>query len=65
MRNPDRLYEFYNELTRIHITYFPDWRFGQFCSNFFTWLTREKERDLFFPEEKEMIDYIREYAGEK
>ena len=64
MRKPERLYDFYRELTRIHIEYFPDWRFGQFCSNFFGWLTTEKKLDLFFPEENEMIEYIREFAGE-
>lgn len=65
MRKPERLYDFYRELTRIHIEHFPDWRFGQFCSNFFGWLASQKKIDLFFPEESEMIEYIKEYAGEK
>lgn len=30
MRNPNRLYDFYNEATRLHTTYMPDWRVGQF-----------------------------------
>lgn len=62
MRNPDRLDDFYNELKAIHKKYFCDWRFGQFCSNFFGWLMSEKEVDLFFPEEQKMIEYIKEYA---
>ena len=65
MRDPNRLYDFYRQLQEIHITYFPDWRFGQFCSNFFSWLVSEKKVDLFFPEEEQMIKYIREFAGIK
>jgi hypothetical protein len=34
MRDPNRLYKFYENLRDIHITYFPDWRFGQFIYNF-------------------------------
>lgn len=65
MRNPERLDAFYEELCRIHKEHFSDWRFGQFCSNFFGWLASEKGRDLFFPEEDKMIEYIQEYAGER
>lgn len=65
MRNPDRLDSFYDELKKIHKEYFQDWRFGQLCSNFFSWLASEKKVDLFFPEEDKMIEYIREFAGIK
>ena len=65
MRDPNRLYDFYRQLQEIHIAYFPDWRFGQLCSNFFGWLTSEKKVDLFFPEEEQMIKYVREFAGIK
>ena len=64
MRKPERLYDFYNELTRVHITHFPDWRFGQFVSNFCGWIVREKERDPFFIEEPVMIDLLHEYVGD-
>ena len=40
MRNPERLDSFYDELKRIHKEAFPDWRFGQLCSNFFGWLMK-------------------------
>jgi len=63
MRNPNRLDDFYNELKRIHKKSFPDMRFGQLMSNFFGWLYSEKKRDCFFPEEDEMIEYLREYAN--
>lgn len=65
MRNPERIDEFTKELNRIWKTYFPDWRFGQLCSNFFGWLVSEKKMDLFFPEEEQMITYLREYCGEE
>lgn len=64
MRNPDRLDEFYKQLCFYHKSCFPDWRFGQFCSNFFGWLMHEKCKDLFFPEEDEMLEYIEEYCKE-
>lgn len=63
MRDPNRLDKFYDEMKEIHKKSFPDWRFGQLCSNFFAWLMSEKGKDLFFPEEKEMIKYLREYAN--
>lgn len=62
MRKPERLYGFYNELTRVHVTYFPDWRFGQFCSNFLFWITTIKERELFFIEEPAMLGLLHEYV---
>lgn len=62
MREQNRLNNFYKELQTIHIRYFPDWRFGQLMSNFFGWLASEKDVDTFFPEEDEMIEYIREYT---
>lgn len=61
MRNPDRLDDFYTKLCELHKECIPDWRFGQFCSNFFGWLYSEKGIDLFFPEESQMIEFIEEY----
>lgn len=61
MRNPDRLDNFYEVLKESHKKYFPDWRFGQYMSNFLGWVVSEKKRDIFFPEETEMLGYIREY----
>lgn len=62
MRSKERLDEFYDGLKEIHKESFQDWRFGQFCSNFFGWLYSEKGVDLFFPEEKQMLAYIKEYS---
>lgn len=63
MRDPKRLNKFYNKLREIHVTYFPDWRFGQLCSNFFGWVYQTKKRDIFFPEEDEMIELLEEYSS--
>lgn len=38
MRDPNRLYNFYNEVTRLHMTYRPDWRIGQFWDIFKKWM---------------------------
>jgi len=61
MRDPNRLYKFYDELKMLHMKHVPDWRFGQLCSNFFGWLMSEKSVDLFFPEEEKMLGYLGEY----
>ena len=61
MRNPDRLDEFYAEKCRLHKKYLPDLRVGQLDSNFYGWLAQNKERDLFFPEENEMIKHFKEF----
>lgn len=65
MRDPQRLDNFYKELFRIHKQHFPDWRFGQLCSHFSYWIISEKKTDLFFLEEKQMLEYLKEFSGEK
>ena len=61
-RKPERLDGFYKDMCELHKKYLNDIRFGQMCSNFFGWLYSEKGKDLFFPEEDEMIEYFREYC---
>jgi hypothetical protein len=51
-------------MCRLHKKYVPDWRFGQLCSNFFGWLQFTQARDLFFPEEDEMLRWLKEYIRE-
>ncbi len=58
MRDKNRLYDFYNVLMDTHITYFPDWRFGQFCENLFKWIRGEYKVDPFFVEDDKMKEYI-------
>ena len=64
MRDPNRLYNFYSELTRIHVTHFPDWRFGQFMCNFLGWIKFSTGRDPFFIEEPVLLDLLYKYAKE-
>ena len=61
-RNPDRLIWFYEEVTRIHRNYYSDMRFGQFMYAFFLWIQEVKERDPFYVEEADMLDYLHEYV---
>ena len=65
IRNPERIDVFTSELNRIWKKYFPDLRFGQFMSNFLGFVQSKKNRDPFFPEESEMLTYLKEYCGEK
>mgnify|MGYP006959762375 FL=1 len=65
IRNPERIDEFTTELNRVWKTYYPDWRFGQFMSNFLGFVGGIKGIDIFFPEESEMLVYLKEYCGEK
>ena len=63
MRDVNRLYGFYNELMKIHMENFPDWRFGQFINNFENWLKLDKKiSDMFYIEEDKMLRYINEFA---
>ena len=65
MRDLKRIDKFTRELNRIWITYFPDWRFGQLMSNFLGWISYKKEIDIFFPEEEEMLELLKEFCGEE
>ena len=69
MRDPHRLDSFYDEFKKVHKEQFPDWRFGQLISNFFGWLYEQhKTSDIWFPEEKQMIEWFKEFGrniGEK
>ena len=65
MRKVERLDKFYDELKEIHKKSFPDMRFGQLMMNFLGFVNSTKKRDPFFPEEKEMLTYLKEYCGEE
>ena len=61
MRKAERLDYMYDEMCRLHKKYLPQWRYGQLCSNFFGWLMGTQKRDIFFPEEDEMLRWFKEY----
>lgn len=65
MRDPNRLDNFYDEMKKLHMKNFPDWRFGQLMSNFFGWVYEQYKMDIFFPEEDKMIELFKKYCEEK
>ncbi len=55
MRDPERITEFTNKLRSYWADRIPDWRFGQFISNFFGFIfSRTDYKDVFFIEDEEM-----------
>lgn len=63
MRDPNRLYGFYNELMKVHMENFPDMRFGQLVCNLERWLQINKKiNDIFYIEEKPMLRYLDEFV---
>jgi hypothetical protein len=63
MRDINRLDNFYNNLKELH-KQLPDWRFGQFIMNFFSWYYQKYKKDCFYIEEKEMLKYIKEFIDD-
>ena len=65
MRDKNRLDKFYNELCEIHKKHFPDWRFGQLIVNVLADWQAKTKRDIFFPEEDEMIQIFKDYVNKE
>lgn len=63
MRDPNRLYKFYENLRDIHMTYFPDWRFGQLMINFIEWYYNKYGRDIFYIEDDKMSIILDEFVN--
>lgn len=61
MRDKNRIPEFTKQLERIWMQCYPDLRFGQLMINFLNYVAIHK-LDPFFPEEDEMLKYLKEYA---
>ena len=63
MRDKNRLYGFYGQVCDIHRENLPDWRFGQFVSNFIEWFRLQTGRDIFYLEDDyRTIQYFREFV---
>lgn len=60
MRNPNRLYKFYEELEKIHCEFMPNLTFLQFVCGFMGW----SERDPFFYEDDEILEAFRKWAND-
>ncbi len=63
MRDVNRLYKFYDELRDIHMTYFPDWRFGQMVVNVLSKWQSQEDRDIFYLEEDEILQIFKDYIN--
>lgn len=59
MRDINRIDKFCNELAEVWKKV-PDWRFGQLMNNVLGQMQSEG-KDIFFPEEDEMIEYFKNY----
>lgn len=58
MRDVDRIDTFTNHLGKLWRTYFPDWRFAQLMSNFYSFWGQ----DLFYKEEEEFMEKFEEFV---
>lgn len=62
MRDPNRLDNFYDEMKKLHMKYFPDWRFIQLMQNFMGWIYQTYKVDGFYNEEERTLDWFKEYC---
>jgi len=60
MRDPKRIDKFCNELKKCWHKV-PDWRFGQLISNVLGAYVSETNRDIFFPEDDEILAFFKKY----
>lgn len=62
MRDPARIDRFCARLAKAWAKV-PDWRFGQLISNALGAYCSETGRDIFFPEDDELFDFIEKYIA--
>ena len=62
MRDPKRIRKFCNRLAAVWEKV-PDWRFGQLMSNMLGEYVAQTHRDIFFPEDDEMIKFFERFAN--
>lgn len=60
MRDPKRIRKYCDRLAACWEKV-PDWRFGQLIANVLGKYVSETGRDIFFPEDEEMISYFEKY----
>jgi hypothetical protein len=64
MRDKKRIEPFCAKLQKYWEERIPDWRFGQFMSNFLGWVVSQTKRDIFFIEEEEMDELLDRFFAE-
>lgn len=62
MRDPQRLYEFYNNIRDYHRGYCPDIRIGQLFDNYRQWLAEKYQIDIFYLEDHLFVRYLEDYV---
>lgn len=63
MRDLARIDKFCAQLASLwHLV--PDWRFGQFISNVLGAYVGTTKRDIFFPEDDEIMEFMKKYFAE-
>jgi len=62
MRDPKRIRKFCNRLATVW-EQVPDWRFGQLISNALGDYVAKTGRDIFFPEDEEIISFFEKYVN--
>lgn len=63
MRDPKRIDKFCDDLKALWYC-IPDWRFGQLMSNMLGAYVAQTKRDIFFPEDNELMKFFTEYMRE-
>lgn len=61
MRDPKRISKFCDRLAAVWACV-PDWRFGQLMSNMLGQYVYETKKDIFFPEDDELIEFFEKYV---
>lgn len=64
MRDPKRIDKFCAELAKIW-KIVPDWRFGQLMSNILGDYVATTGRDIFFPEDDELLKFFKNYFAKE
>ena len=64
MRDPNRLDNFYDEMKKLHMETFPDWRWGQLVMNFLGWIAQTYKVDGFYIEEDRMMEWLKQFCNE-
>ena len=63
MRDPKRIRKICDRLAACWEKV-PDWRFGQLMSNVLGEYVGRTKKDIFFPEDEELISFFEEYFSE-
>lgn len=64
MRSKDRIAPFLDEVRKVWETQLTDMRFGQLMSNLESYAQTKYGRDLFYMEEDELLDLLKEFVNQ-